>query len=66
MHGVRPGRNDLGHSLHGRARTDGQVELVLEAKAYKFFTKLITPLTKGMIKKFIEGGMHAVKAHCEK
>lgn len=47
--------------------SDGQVELVvvMEANAYKLFAKLINPLIKGMIKKFIESDMDAVKAHCE-
>ena len=46
---------------------DGQVELsmVMDARAYKFFAKLINPLIKGMIRKFIESDMDAVKAHCE-
>ncbi len=46
---------------------EGEVELkmVMEANAYKFLAKLINPLIKGMIKKFIESDMDAVKAHCE-
>jgi len=45
-----------------------QVELVMvmEARAHKFFAKLINPLIKGMIRKFIEKDLDAVKAHCEK
>ena len=46
----------------------GSVELsmVMEARAYRLLSKLINPLIRGMIRKFIERDMDAVKAHCEK
>jgi uncharacterized protein YndB with AHSA1/START domain len=46
----------------------GSVELnmVMEAKAYKFLAKLVNPLLKGMIRRFVEKDLDAVKAHCEK
>lgn len=42
------------------------LKLVMEARAYKFLSKLVTPLIKGMVQKAIEKDMDAVKAHCEK
>lgn len=42
-----------------------ELELVMEATAYKFTSKLINPLMKGIIRRAIEGDMDAVKAYCE-
>jgi carbon monoxide dehydrogenase subunit G len=46
---------------------DGTVELtmVMDANAYKLAAKLFNPLIKGMVKKYIEQDMDAVKAWCE-
>ncbi len=46
---------------------DGQTNLtmVMDAKAYRFFSKLLNPLMKGMIQKAIEKDMDAVKSYCE-
>ena len=43
-----------------------QLEMVMDAKAYKLLPKLMNPLVCGMIKKFVEADMDAVKEHCEK
>ena len=42
-----------------------ELEMVMDAKAYKLFPRLLNPLFKGMIQKAIEGDMDAVKAYCE-
>ena len=42
-----------------------QLEMVMDANAYKLLSKLMNPLIKGMIQKAIEGDMDAVKAYCE-
>ena len=42
-----------------------ELKMVMEARAYKLLSKLINPLIKGMIRKFIEKDMDAVKRHCE-
>jgi len=49
------------------ADSDGATELVMvmEARAYKLLAKLMNPLISGMIRKFIEKDMDAVKAWCE-
>ena len=50
-----------------RDQGDGTVELtmVMDANAYKLPAKLINPHIKGMVKKYIEQDMDAVKAWCE-
>ena len=40
--------------------------MVMDAKAYKLMAKFFNPLIKGMIRKFIEKDMDAVKAYCER
>ena len=42
-----------------------RLEMVMDANAYKLLAKLFNPLFKGMIRKYIEKDMDAVKAHCE-
>jgi len=42
-----------------------QLEMVMDANAYKLLPKLMNPLIRGMIQKAIEGDMDAVKAYCE-
>ena len=46
---------------------EGGVELkmVMDANAYKLLAKLLNPLIKGVIAKFIEKDMDAVKSYCE-
>ncbi len=46
---------------------EGQAELtmIMDAKAYKLFPRLINPLVKGIVKKAIAKDMDAVKAFCE-
>ena len=39
--------------------------MVMDANAYKLAAKLFNPMIKGMIKRFIEQDMDAVKAYCE-
>ncbi len=49
-------------------RTEGEntvLVMVMDAKAYKLLPRLLNPLIMGMIKKFVEGDMDAVKAYCE-
>lgn len=54
-------------SIFKVSEKDGGCELILEmeARPYKFFSKLITPLMKGFIKKALERDMDAVKDYCE-
>lgn len=40
--------------------------MVMDANAYRLLAKLFNPLIKGMIRKFIEKDMDAVKAYCER
>ncbi len=42
-----------------------ELTLTMDAKAYKFAAKLINPLIKGMVKKFIVQDMEELKAYCE-
>ena len=42
-----------------------ELEMVMDANAYKLLARLFNPLIKGMIRKFIEKDMDAVKAYCE-
>jgi uncharacterized protein YndB with AHSA1/START domain len=42
-----------------------RMDFLMEARPYKFFPKLMIPLTKGMVAKAIEKDMDAVKAYCE-
>ena len=42
-----------------------QLEMVMDANAYKLLPKLMNPLIRGMIHKAIEGDMDAVKSYCE-
>ena len=46
--------------------TGAELEMVMDANAYKLLPKLMNPFICGMIKKFIEADMDAVKEHCEK
>lgn len=39
--------------------------LVMEARAYKFLSKLLNPIMKSFIKKAVEKDMDAVKSYCE-
>jgi uncharacterized membrane protein len=47
---------------------DGATELtmVMEARAYKLFAKIMTPLVMGMIKNAVAQDMDAVKEYCER
>ncbi len=47
---------------------DGGTELnmTMDANAHKLLPKLMNPLIMGMVKKFIEQDMDAVKEFCEK
>jgi hypothetical protein len=42
-----------------------RLELTMEARPYRFFSKLITPLMKGILAKALTADMDAVKAYCE-
>ena len=46
---------------------NGKCELTLEmeARPYKFLSKIMTPLVKGFIRKALERDMDAVKNYCE-
>ena len=46
---------------------NGQTDLtmIMDAKAYKLWSKVLNPLLKGMIQKAIEKDMDAVKSYCE-
>ena len=41
------------------------LELTMDARAYKLLPKIMNPLIKGMIRKAVERDMDAVKAYCE-
>ena len=41
------------------------LELTMDARAYKLLPKIMNPLIKGMIQKAVERDMDAVKAYCE-
>ena len=43
-----------------------ELEMVMDARAYKLLSRLMNPLICGMIKKFVDADMEAVKEHCEK
>ena len=43
-----------------------ELEMVMDANAYKLLPKLVNPLIKGAIRKAIEADLDGVKAHCEK
>ncbi len=42
-----------------------ELKMVMDANAYKLLAKLLNPLIKWMIRKFIEQDMDAVKSYCE-
>ncbi len=42
-----------------------ELKLVMDARPYTFVARILNPLTKGIIRRAIEGDMDAVKAHCE-
>lgn len=42
-----------------------ELTLVMEARPYKFLSKLMVPLMKGFVKKALEKDMDAVKDYCE-
>jgi carbon monoxide dehydrogenase subunit G len=42
-----------------------QLNMVMNAEAYKLLAKVINPLIKGMVQKAIARDMDAVKAYCE-
>jgi hypothetical protein len=46
---------------------EGTTTLVttMHARAYKWLPKLMNPLIRGMIAKFVENDMDLVKAYCE-
>lgn len=54
-------------SLFTVSENDGSCELTLkmEARPYKFLSKLMVPLMKGFVKKALEKDMDAVKDYCE-
>ncbi len=41
------------------------LQMVMEAKPYRFLAKLVTPLMRGMLFKALEKDMDAVKSYCE-
>lgn len=43
-----------------------ELKMVMDARAYKLLAKLFNPLIKGMVRKYIERDMDAVKVWCEK
>jgi hypothetical protein len=55
-------------SLFTVSKKESGCELILEmeARPYKFLSKIMTPLMKGFISKALERDMDAVKAYCEK
>ena len=42
-----------------------RLDLVMDARPYTFVAKIMNPLTKGIIRRAIEGDVDAVKAYCE-
>ena len=42
-----------------------ELKMVMDANAYRVLAKLLNPLIKGMIARFIEKDMDAVKTYCE-
>lgn len=42
-----------------------ELTLEMEARPYKFFSKIMTPIMKGFISKALERDMDAVKEYCE-
>ena len=54
-------------SIFAVEEKNGQTELslVMEARAYKFFAKIMNLMIKGMIQRDIEGDMDTIKGYCE-
>ena len=49
-----------------RAAQDGaELEMIMDARAYKLLPKLMYPLIKGMVAKAVGRDMDLVKEHCE-
>lgn len=42
-----------------------ELKMVMDARPYTFVAKIVNPLTKGIIRRAIEGDMDSVKAYCE-
>lgn len=42
-----------------------KLEMVMDARPHSLLARIVNPLTKGIIRKAIEGDMDAVKAYCE-
>jgi hypothetical protein len=42
-----------------------ELEMIMEARAYKLVAKLMNPLIKGLVAKAIKSDMDAVKEYCE-
>ena len=55
-------------SIYTVSSVEGSTELNLsmDANAYKFLAKLMNPITKNVIKKTLEKDIDAVKIYCEK
>lgn len=47
------------------ARESTDLELTMDARAYKLLPKIMNPLIKGMIRKAVDRDMDAVRAYCE-
>ncbi len=56
---------DTVFSIEPSADNAVELKMVMDANAYKLMAKIFNPMIKGMIKKFIEKDMDAVKAYCE-
>jgi uncharacterized membrane protein len=42
-----------------------RLHMAMDARPYTFIAKILNPLTRGIIRRSIEGDMDAVKAYCE-
>lgn len=47
------------------AEAGSELTLVMEARAHTLLARILNPITKGIIRKSIEGDMDAVQAYCE-
>lgn len=48
-----------------QGKNQTRLTMVMDAKAHKLMARIINPLIKGMIAKFIEQDMDAIKTYCE-
>ncbi len=42
-----------------------ELEMLMDARPYTFVAKIVNPLTKGIVRRALEGDMDSVKAYCE-